>query len=595
MDGLCALPRLATLRVGGNKLEASPLWTVEALRAAVAAAARREERRDVSVDVAAKPALRDVDADSRRSVAALSALSLDDDDDDDAEEKNTEEGLGGERVGERPFVPSPLIRAARGKPESEPPITKRTVPLGGANALRTAEEVASEKEKEKKPETFVAETAESRLFWEPPVPAVRVLDVSANAVANAATLRLGVLRTTLTTLDLSENDLTRLDGLETLAALETLSLDRNRVKHLEPDAFAGLGNLRVLRMEENGLRSLAHFDALVSLRALHLGGNRVGEVSELEKLAPLAELGELTLAGNPVTRKQVYRPMALRHCEKAHTLDGRAVTALEREHVEYLFSPVDGAGAASSDGAYGGDDPGSEGGNFIVASAVADAEYWRSAGTPRSDGNSAFPGEASNFFPRFPAESAFPVYPRAPRDNRRRRRVCRRARRPGRARDPNNGAYRRGRRRRRGRWENDAADPPSARADAGRRGTGPGAPRRARPPSARGARRPERGRPRAPRARACSGRGPSTPSADHGMHAARGAGGYAAPAARGRSKSPSAPGVASPTPTPNARRSAKSFRLREGDDIRRYGYEDLVHEAKIRYGSWLFFNAHASL
>ena len=497
VDGLCALPRLATLRVGGNKLEASPLWTVEALRAAVAAAARREERRDVSVDVSAKRALRDVDADSRRSVAALSALSLDDDDDDDAEEKNTEEGLGGERVGERPFVPSALIRAARGKPESEPPITKRTVPLGGANALRTAEEVASEKEKEKKPETFVAETAESLLIRKPPFPALRVLDVSANAVANAATLRLGVLRTTLTTLDLSENDLTRLDGLETLAALETLSLDRNRVKHLEPDAFAGLGNLRVLRMEENGLRSLAHFDALVSLRALHLGGNRVGEVSELEKLAPLAELGELTLAGNPVTRKQVYRPMALRHCEKAHTLDGRAVTALEREHVEYLFSPVDGAGAASSDGAYGGDDPGSEGGNFIVASAVADAEYWRSAGTPRSDGNGAFPGETSSFFPRFPAESAFPALPaRPPPDVPRRRRVCRRARRPGRARDPEQRrSARRGRRRRRarrgGKRRRSIRHPPREPDAVRRLGHRLGAPRRARlrRGAARGARR----------------------------------------------------------------------------------------------------------
>ena len=145
----------------------------------------------------------------------------------------------------------PLIRAARGN-RARAAHHQADRPLGGANALRTAEEVASEKEKEKKPETFVAETAESLLIRKPPFPALRVLDVSANAVANAATLRLGVLRTTLTTLDLSENDLTRLDGLETLAALETLSLDRNRVKHLEPDAFAGLGNLRVLRMEENG-------------------------------------------------------------------------------------------------------------------------------------------------------------------------------------------------------------------------------------------------------------------------------------------------------------------------------------------------------
>ena len=177
----------------------------EALRAA---SRRREERRDVSSTFAAAAAA--TSTPFATGVARSSASP--DDDDDDAEEKNTEEGLGGERVGERPFVPSPLIRAARGKPESEPPITKRTVPLGGANALRTAEEVASEKEKEKKPETFVAETAESLLIRKPPFPALRVLDVSANAVANAATLRLGVLRTTLTTLDLSENDPTRSTG-----------------------------------------------------------------------------------------------------------------------------------------------------------------------------------------------------------------------------------------------------------------------------------------------------------------------------------------------------------------------------------------------
>jgi hypothetical protein len=245
---------------------------------------------------------------------------------------------------------------------------QRTIPLGGVNALKTMEEV----EKEKKP-AFASEDAWDAVQTKPPFPALRVLDVSANAIASAATLRLEVAKTTLANLDLSDNDLTRLDGLESLAALETLVIDRNRVKVLDAGSFAGFANLRVLRMEENGLRSLAHFDALVSLRALHLGGNRVGEVAELEKLASLAELGELTLAGNPVTRKQVYRPMALRHCEKLHTLDARAVTAIEREHVEYLFSPVDGTGAAP-DGSVG-DEPGHfiEGGHFIVASGTSDA------------------------------------------------------------------------------------------------------------------------------------------------------------------------------------------------------------------------------
>lgn len=34
-------------------------------------------------------------------------------------------------------------------------------------------------------------------------------------------------------------------------------LDRNRIRYIDPDAFAGLPRLRELRMEENGLRSLA--------------------------------------------------------------------------------------------------------------------------------------------------------------------------------------------------------------------------------------------------------------------------------------------------------------------------------------------------
>ena len=396
-----------------------------------------------------------------------------------------------------------------------------------------------EVEKERKP---ASEDASDVVRAKPPFPALRVLDVSANAIASAATLRLEVVKTTLTTLDLSENDLTRLDGLESLAALETLALDRNRVKLLDAGAFAGLANLRVLRMEENGLRSLAHFDALVSLRALHLGGNRVGEVSELEKLASLAELGELTLAGNPVTRKQVYRPMALRHCEKLHTLDARAVTAIEREHVEYLFSPVDGTGAAP-DASYG-DEPGHfiEGGHFIVASGTSDAEFRSSRDQKNSRDKNA--GEASftsevayvNFAsPRFPTEpkSAFSSHPETsfpaipPRASHRTSRgVASAARTSAVAVEPvilNNGA------RLGAGGDASARDSGTKSSRAFRTETAiAGSELRAELASAEARRAArdaaERGRPRAPVRARVFGMGPidSFAGADHGMHGARG-------------------------------------------------------------------------
>ena len=39
---------------------------------------------------------------------------------------------------------------------------------------------------------------------------------------------------------------------------QELVLDRNRIRYVDPDALSGLPRLRELRLEENGLRSLAN-------------------------------------------------------------------------------------------------------------------------------------------------------------------------------------------------------------------------------------------------------------------------------------------------------------------------------------------------
>lgn len=62
-------------------------------------------------------------------------------------------------------------------------------------------------------------------------------------------------------------------------------LDRNRIRYVDPDAFVGLGRLRELRLEENGLRSAANLQPLTSLQSLHMGSNRISEPADLERLA----------------------------------------------------------------------------------------------------------------------------------------------------------------------------------------------------------------------------------------------------------------------------------------------------------------------
>jgi len=62
-----------------------------------------------------------------------------------------------------------------------------------------------------------------------------------------------------------------------------------------------------LRMDENGLRSLANIERLTNLQTLSLVANRISEFHELEKLVELPNLMELSLASNPITRKPNYR------------------------------------------------------------------------------------------------------------------------------------------------------------------------------------------------------------------------------------------------------------------------------------------------
>ena len=132
------------------------------------------------------------------------------------------------------------------------------------------------------------------------------------------------------------NDVVRVEGLNSSFKLRELVLDKNRIKFVDVDAFSGLTNLRELRMEENGLRSLSNFN-LPNLQSLYLGLNRVGDVAELDKLSTIPFLMELSLNSNPIARKQLYRANCVRRLPTLKFIDGREVSYEERERVELMF------------------------------------------------------------------------------------------------------------------------------------------------------------------------------------------------------------------------------------------------------------------
>lgn len=101
------------------------------------------------------------------------------------------------------------------------------------------------------------------------------------------------------------NNIGNLAGLNRCRTLVEVNLDGNKIRQLgPPSAFHGLGNLRKLRLEDNGLRVLspglgASTPALLSLS---LAQNRLSDPAELDRLGALPNLMELSVCGNPMAR-----------------------------------------------------------------------------------------------------------------------------------------------------------------------------------------------------------------------------------------------------------------------------------------------------
>ncbi len=141
-----------------------------------------------------------------------------------------------------------------------------------------------------RPSGLSGDGAPARLWWAPADG--RPGDASPVPVADLAALGRPV---PLERLDLSDNGLAELDGIEAHAGLRALDLSGNRVADLWP--LAGLRALERLDLSGNRVADLSPLAGLAALRVLVLDGNAA---SDLGPLTHLAALEELSLAGNAV-------------------------------------------------------------------------------------------------------------------------------------------------------------------------------------------------------------------------------------------------------------------------------------------------------
>ncbi|KAN0094070.1 L domain-like protein [Hyaloscypha variabilis] len=99
---------------------------------------------------------------------------------------------------------------------------------------------------------------------------------------------LSSLAATLTELDLYDNLIAHIRGLEDLLHLTSLDLSFNKIKHIRH--LSPLVNLTDLYFVQNKISVIEGLDGLTKLRNLELAANRIREIQNLEGLTGLEEL-----------------------------------------------------------------------------------------------------------------------------------------------------------------------------------------------------------------------------------------------------------------------------------------------------------------
>ena len=150
------------------------------------------------------------------------------------------------------------------------------------------------------------------------------LDVRGHKIG--AVENLGATQNQFDAVDLSDNEIVRLEGFPVLPRLHTLTLCNNRIARVAP-----------------GLQ-----DALPNLATLTLTNNRVTSFGDVDALAGLKRLKRLSLLGNPVSQREDYRLYVAHVLPSVAILDFRKVKQAERDAARKKFGGKSGEKALES-------------------------------------------------------------------------------------------------------------------------------------------------------------------------------------------------------------------------------------------------------
>ncbi|CAK8678580.1 unnamed protein product [Clavelina lepadiformis] len=172
-------------------------------------------------------------------------------------------------------------------------------------------------------------------------------DFSNNSISSLdASLK---LLTCVEFLDLSKNNITKIENLEHLSSLTFLDLSSNKIEDISL-AHAKLGNVKTLNLSQNRLHSLEGLGKLYSLETVDISENFISKITEVDHIASLPCLAKINLANNSISHDFDYRTQTLsrfgsRACEVC--LDNVESTQKELDTAAVLHAIVKSRRASS--------------------------------------------------------------------------------------------------------------------------------------------------------------------------------------------------------------------------------------------------------
>jgi Leucine-rich repeat (LRR) protein len=168
------------------------------------------------------------------------------------------------------------------------------------------------------------------------MPDLESLSVEGNGIMTINQLQLRLPK--LKFLNLKNNDLSRIESLEGCPQLREVVLDKNKLRQLDRDCFAGTPLLREVSCDDNAVKTMEGLRNLPNLQKLSFVSNRIGELAEVERcLETSPHMLDVSFASNQVSRKAMYRATVIHLFPVCDTVDGREVTAEERERADGCF------------------------------------------------------------------------------------------------------------------------------------------------------------------------------------------------------------------------------------------------------------------